>query len=125
MKPLDTGLGGFRSPRRALLLLAPSALAAGILSAQTVPQGLPGSPAVPGQPQDDDRMPNGKSRREAIVKADYDDNLKDARELMDLAKSFELDLEKDDRYVLSLSSLKKLDEMEKLTKRIRGRLKRN
>jgi hypothetical protein len=50
--------------------------------------------------------------------------VKDAQELIALSKSFEEDLEKDDRYVLSLASLKKLDEIEKLTKRIRARLKR-
>ena len=50
--------------------------------------------------------------------------MKDAQELITIAKSFEEDLEKDDRFVLSVSSLKKLDDIEKLTKRIRGRLKR-
>jgi len=63
-------------------------------------------------------------QRDEILKADYDQNLKDARDLMDLAKSFELDLEKSDRFVLSLPLLKKLDEMEKITKRIRGRMRR-
>jgi hypothetical protein len=69
-------------------------------------------------------MPNGKNKQELILKADYEQNVKDARGLIDVAKSFEEDLEKDDRYVLSLSSLKKLDEIERLTRRIRGRLKR-
>ena len=50
--------------------------------------------------------------------------MKDARGLIDLAKSFEEDLEKDDRYVLSVSSLKKLDEMDKTIRRIRDRLKK-
>jgi cell division septation protein DedD len=50
--------------------------------------------------------------------------VRDAQELVSIAKSFEEDLEKDDRFVLSLSSLKKLDDIEKLTKRIRGRLKK-
>ena len=63
-------------------------------------------------------------QRDAIVKADYDSNLKDARELNDLVKSFELDLEKSDAFVLSLGLLKKLDDMEKITKRIRGRMRR-
>jgi len=59
-----------------------------------------------------------------ILKADYEKNLSDARELTGLAKSFEQDLEKNEAFVFSLASLKKLDDMEKLTKRIRARLKR-
>ena len=42
----------------------------------------------------------------------------------DLAKSIELDLEKNDQNVLSLDLLKKLDEVDKLTKRILGRVKK-
>jgi hypothetical protein len=110
--------------RRALLRLAPAALAAGLLPAQSqvnFPQEVPS--AIPQEPRDDSRLPNGKNRAEVIVKSDYDQNVKDARALIDMAKSFEEDLEKDDRYVVSLSSLKKLDDIDKLTKRIRGRLK--
>jgi hypothetical protein len=109
--------------RRALLRLAPAAFAAGLLPAQSQVSLPPGIPGVPQEPPDDSRLPNGKNRQEIIVKSDYDQNVKDARELIDVAKSFEEDLEKDDRYVVSLSSLKKLDEIDRLTKRIRGRLK--
>ena len=107
--------------RRSLLRLIPVALAARLMPAQQsiVPPDLRQEP----QP-DDGRLVNGKSRQDAIAKADYEKNVKDARDLIDVAKSFEEDLEKDDRFVLSLSSLKKLDEIEKLTKKIRGRLKR-
>jgi hypothetical protein len=73
---------------------------------------------------DDIRLPNGKKQMDEILKADYERNVSDARELTGLAKSFEQDLEKNEAFVLSLSSLKKLDDMEKLTKRIRARLKR-
>jgi hypothetical protein len=105
------------SVRRALLLLGPATLAAGFLPAQIIPPEQEGS-------KDDPRLPNGKKQQDEILKADYERNLKDARDLIDLAKSFELDLEKDERFVLSVSSLRKLDDMEKLTKRLRGRLKR-
>ena len=70
------------------------------------------------------RLPNGKLQRDEILKAEYDQNLKDARELVDLTKAFELDLEKSDRFVLSLALLKKLDDIEKITRRIRGRMKK-
>jgi hypothetical protein len=78
---------------------------------------------VPPGGDDDTRLPNGKLQRDEILKADYQQNLKDARELIDLSTSFELDLEKSDRFVLSLGLLKKLDDMEKITKRIRGRMR--
>jgi hypothetical protein len=105
--------------RRALLLCVPAALAARLMPAQLRP------PATP--PQEDPealRLPNGKKQQDEILKAEYEKNVKDAQELVGIAKSFEEDLEKDDRFVLSISSLKKLDDIEKLTKRIRGRMKR-
>jgi hypothetical protein len=111
--------------RRSLLLFAPAVLAASLMplrgQAPTLP---PYSPDNTDGLAPDPRMPNGKNKQELILKADYEQNVKDARGLIDVAKSFEEDLEKDDRYVLSLSSLKKLDEIERLTRRIRGRLKR-
>src|SRR5579872_604565 len=91
--------------RRALLRLAPAALAASLLPAQSQVS----VPTIPRQePPDDVRLPNGKKQQEAILKDDYEQNVKDARALIDVAKSFEEDLEKDERYVLSLGSLKKL-----------------
>jgi len=107
--------------RRALLLLAPGAVAATFLQAQQ--QQLQQIPPVP-EDKTPVRLPNGKLQSEEILKADYAKNVKDARGLIDLAKSFEEDLEKDDRYVLSVSSLKKLDEMDKTIRRIRDRLKK-
>jgi len=102
-------------------MLAPAALAARLLPAQ---MRSPGGAVVPDDTQDEVRLPNGRKQQDAILQADYDKNLKDARDLIDLARSFELDLEKEDRFVLSVASLKKLDDIEKITRRIRGRLKR-
>jgi hypothetical protein len=119
---IDVGsVTGQANARRALLRLVPAALAARLLPAQTDPHQdqLP----VPGVQPDDVRLPNGKLQRDAILKADYESNVKDARALIDLTKSFELDLEKSDAYVLSLDLLKKLDDIEKITKRIRGRMR--
>ena len=104
--------------RRTLLLVVPAALTARLLPGQRGPQ------PPPGEETEGVRLPNGKKQQDEILKAEYEKNLKDAQELVNVAKAFEEDLEKDDRFVLSLSSLKKLDDMEKLTKRIRGRMKR-
>ena len=59
-----------------------------------------------------------------MLKLDHKKNLEDAAALVKLSEEVSEDLEKDDRYVVSLKTLKKLDEMEKLTKAIRGRLKK-
>ena len=68
-------------------------------------------------------MPNGKSQKEEILKAEHQQNLKDAAELADLAEQLKADLEKNDRYILSMSTLKKTDDIEKLVKKIRARLR--
>jgi hypothetical protein len=124
----DNQVGDIRtnsSLRRALLLLAPAALAVRLLPAQFKTNDRDPSRGKPGVDEPEEiRLPNGKKQQDEILKADYEKNVKDAQELITIAKSFEEDLEKDDRFVLSVSSLKKLDDIEKLTKRIRSRLKR-
>jgi hypothetical protein len=75
--------------------------------------------------QTDVRLPNGKMQRDEILKAEHEQNLKDAARLADLAEQLKQELEKNDRFVISVSSLKKTDEIEKLVKKIRSRLRRN
>ena len=80
-----------------------------------------GPPTAPEEP--DVHMPNGKSQKEEILKAEHQQNLKDAAELADLAEALKADLEKNDRYILSMATLKKTDEIEKLVRKIRSRLR--
>ena len=75
--------------------------------------------------EDDVLLPNGKSQKDEILKSEHLQNLKDAAELADLADQLKVDLEKNDRYVLSMATLKKTDDIEKLAKRIRSRLRHN
>ena len=70
------------------------------------------------------RMPNGKLQQDEILKADHEKSVKDAAQLIELAEGLKAELEKDDTHVLSISSLKKTEEIEKIAKRIRTRLKR-
>lgn len=109
--------------RRAFLFVVPAVFAASLLPAQ---RRIDPSDADPNSDLDPEslRLPNGKKQTDEILKADYGKNVSDARELTSLARSFEEDLEKNEAFVFSLSSLKKLDDMEKLTKRIRARMKR-
>jgi hypothetical protein len=73
----------------------------------------------------DVQLPNGKSQSDEIMKMEHKKNLDDAAAMAKLAEEVSEDLEKDDRYVISLKTLKKLDDIEKLAKTIRGRLKKN
>ncbi len=103
------------------LLAVPAAFGARLLPAHKEPALT----AAPDEPPEDVRLPNGEEAEGRDSQSrNTNKTCKDAQELLNIARSFEEDLEKDDRYVLSLSSLKKLDDMEKLTKRIRGRMKR-
>ena len=88
------------------------------------PPQQPPAPGPPARTEPGDRLPNGKSQKEAIIKEDYRKSLEDSRELVKLAEDLQAELEKNDRYVVSLSEIRKTEDIEKLAKRIRGRLKR-
>jgi hypothetical protein len=81
-------------------------------------------PDIPAKEETDRKLPNGKSQNEAILKAEYEKSLKDAAQLVELSQALKQELEANDSHVLSLSSLKKAEEIEKVAKRIHGRLKR-
>jgi hypothetical protein len=99
----------------ALLFLAVATVAPSQRGGGSPPTGPPDGPDV--------RMPDGKSQKEEILKAEHRQNLKDAAELADLAEQLKADLEKNDRYILSVATLKKTDDIEKLVKKIRARLR--
>lgn len=79
---------------------------------ETVPSG-----------QSETRLPNGKLQQDEILQSDHEKAVKDAAQLIDLAESLKQEIEKDDKYILSVSSLKKTEEIERLARRIRARLK--
>jgi hypothetical protein len=81
-------------------------------------------PRKPGDPEEPPRLPNGKSQQDAILKADHEKDIADARELSRLASELQDELEKGSAHVLSVATLKKTEDIEKLAKKIRGRLKR-
>jgi hypothetical protein len=76
------------------------------------------------RPPDEPRLPDGRSQREEILKSEHAKSLDDADELIKLSEELKIDLEKNDRHIVSVKTLRKLDDIEKLAKRIRGRLKR-
>jgi hypothetical protein len=59
-----------------------------------------------------------------MLKSDYEQNKLEAAQLARLAAEVHDDIEKNDRYVVSVKTLKKLDDIARLTRNIRGRLNR-
>lgn len=81
-----------------------------------------GPPPHPGS-STDVQLPNGKSQRDEILKAEHEQNLKDAARLSELAGELKETMEKEDRFVFSLNTMKKAEEIEKLAHKIRTRLR--
>jgi len=106
-----------------LLLSATAAFAACLLLTPSLPsQGIHRN-RTESEPEPT-RLPNGKLQQDEMLKADHEKSIKDAAQLIDLAEGLKQDLEKDDAHILSISSLKKTEEIEKIARRIRARLKR-
>src|SRR4051794_7774473 len=81
-------------------------------------------PPRPVNPDADPKLPNGKSQHEEIIKADHKKNVEEAIALAKVAEELKLDLEKSDRNIVSVKNIKQTEEIEKLARSIRGRLKR-
>ena len=80
-------------------------------------------------PKRDDELGHGlpdlkASQVEQLLKDDKKKSVADAAEILDLATALKDDLEKNDQHVLSVASMKKAEEIEKLAKRIRSRMRR-
>jgi hypothetical protein len=103
--------------RAALLVLFASPLAA-------TPQVNP--PLVhlppPLYPGEDPSRPNGKSKDE-IAKENREEALKDLQDLVAAAQQLQNDLRKAGSYVVPAGTIKRTQEIEKLARKIRGRLK--
>ena len=81
-------------------------------------------PSGGAEKRSDVRLPNGRLQQDEILKADHEKSVKDAAQLIELAEGLKRELEKDESHVLSLSSIKKTEDIEKIAKRIRSRIKR-
>ena len=105
--------------RAALVNLAATAALA--VQAQE-PQEHPRIPAPP-NPDEDIKLPNGKSQKDAIAKEDHEAAMRDVNELITVAEQLRDELQKSGEHVVAVSSVKKTEEIERLAKKIRGRLK--
>ena len=98
--------------RRALLLALPAAA--------QLPER---TRRVDDERERDLKLPNGKSQKDEILKADREKNIEEVRQLAKLAVEVRDEIEKTEAFVLPLATIKKTEEIEKLAKRIRGRLR--
>lgn len=78
---------------------------------------------APNNPDEDVKLPNGRSQKDAIAKEDHEAAMKDVNELITVAEQLRDDLQKSGEHVVSVSSVKKTEAIERLAKKIRGRLK--
>ena len=97
------------------------ALLFGAALAQQQPGDLP--PVTPPGQHSDVILPSGKSQHDEILKAEHQENVKDAARLADLADELKQALDREDRFVFSLTTIKKTEEIEKLAKKIRSRMR--
>jgi len=90
----------------------------GLLAAQSPRKPFP----APQIGQTENPPAEGPSN-DKLAKAAYRNSLDDARKLLALAEELKAEIEKNDRYVVSMDTIHKTEEIEKLAKRIRGRMK--
>ncbi len=107
------------SRRAAVLTFIASTLLAGQQEQQQPDRNLP----IPPNPSEDQKLPNGKSQKDAIAKEQHEQALKDANDLISVAQQLRDELQKAGNYVVPVASVKKTEEIERLARRIRGRLK--
>ena len=89
----------------------------------TIAGAQPQAP-VPAEDQSEKPFPPTPKQLEDILKADHEKNLKDLEKMAKLVEAVQLDARKNAHYVLSLESVRNLEQIEKLSRAIRGRMKR-
>jgi len=95
-------------------------LAAVLMAQRGGPSGKHGG----GGEEPDMRLPSGKSQRQEILKADHAKSKADAAELVTLAEELKEELDKSEHQVLNVKLVKKAEDIEKLARRIKDRMKR-
>lgn len=111
-----------RTRRTALFTLTVPLLAAAAQQFPDPRQEQHGPPDLH-KPDEDSKLPDGKSQKNAIAKQNHEASMRDASDLVQAAKSLEEELKNAGSYVVPVSCVKKTEEIEKLARRIRGRLK--
>ena len=91
-------------------------------AAQDFPQ-FPGDDTTPDHPrQDTDKLPDGKSRNNAIAADEHKKALEEADRLIKLAESLKKEISDAGKYVVPVAAIRHTEDIEKLARKIRGRL---
>jgi hypothetical protein len=97
-------------------------LFASLLAAAAGAQQLPMPPPSREEPK---KLPDGRLWSEAVLKANYEANLKELERMRKILDSVQEELEKSKGHVLSIKALKDLEELERLSRRVRDRMRRH
>jgi hypothetical protein len=81
-------------------------------------------PREPGRTSREDDSPIKPSQVNEMLRDDHKKSVEEAGRLLELAEELKIELEKNSPNVLSLAAVKKAEEIEKLAKRIKSRMKR-
>ena len=71
----------------------------------------------------DDRLPNGKSRANAIAQSEHKKALEEADQLIEMAQELKKQIDKAGTYVVPVTAVRTTEDIEKLARKIRGRLR--
>lgn len=101
-------------------------LSACLLSLSGHSQNLPlGSQETNPRKEEPKRLPDGSLQSEAILKSDHKRTIEDLEAIKSTIAEIEAEFEKNNYHVLSVTALKKLEDVEKRSRRIRERLTRH
>jgi hypothetical protein len=76
---------------------------------------------VPNQPNEEgQRIPLSEKQKRDLMKSNFDKMKRDAKELADLAKALQDELDKSNENILSLNIVGKAEKIEKLARKIKG-----
>lgn len=82
------------------------------------------APLLAQREEDEPRMPDGRSRKLMILKSDVEKSKEDIAKLIALAEELQEDIDRNEYHTVDLGAVRKTQEIEKLVKRIRARMKR-
>jgi hypothetical protein len=119
MMPIPTSFITVQSSKRLLAALLSALLLALPVAAQIEP---PPPPPRADQPK---RLPDGRLWSEAVLKANYEANLKDLDRMRKILEAVQKELDESKGHVLSIKALKDLEELERLSRRVRDRMRQH
>lgn len=109
--------------RRLFSLTAFGVCATLVFAQNPIPEDPDSVPQPPNDKDEDAKLPNGKSQKNAIAEDQHKKALAEADQLVKLAQQLRDELQKAGDFVVPVSSIRQTESIEKLAKRIRSRLR--